>query len=85
MHFINHLRMIDDVTVQHTYDKEIKMNKQEIRKAVLNKMENLSWLDVQGKSHETAQHLLHLEEYRKARTILVYLSIKKELNTETII
>ena len=61
------------------------MDKKTLRENFLKQRESLSWLEVQGKSHEATQRLLLLPEYKKAETILIYLAFKKELDTSAFI
>ncbi|MFZ5753176.1 MAG: 5-formyltetrahydrofolate cyclo-ligase [Bacillota bacterium] len=60
------------------------MDKKTLRKTLLKRRESLSWLEVQGKSHEITQRVLFLPEYKKAETILIYLAYNKELDTSAI-
>lgn len=58
-----------------------KLNKQELRKYMLEKREMLSLLEVQGKSHQINQQLIFFSAYQTAKTILTYLPIKNEPDT----
>lgn len=62
-----------------------KLGKNYLREQMLTKRNSLSSLEIQGKSHETAQRLLLLPEYRQAKTVLIYLPTKSEINTLAII
>lgn len=61
------------------------MGKNFLREQMITKRDALSSLEIQGKSHETAQRLLLLPEYRQAKTILIYIPTKSEINTLPII
>lgn len=57
------------------------MTKKDLRQTMLKKRENLSWLERQEKSRQINQQLFLLPAYRSAKTILTYLSTRKEPDT----
>ena len=61
------------------------MDKTFLRQAILKKRDSLSRPEMQNKSRRAAGHLQQLEEFRRAVTLLVYLSFKKEVDTIPII
>lgn len=60
-------------------------DKKELRTNMLEMRRNLSWQDVQIKSHQINETLLTHTAFTCAKTILLYLPIKKEPNSLTII
>jgi len=61
------------------------MDKKLIREAMLKKRESLPWLEMQGKSHQAVQLLQQLKQFHQARTLLIYLPIRNEIDTIPII
>ena len=56
-----------------------------LRQSMLKRREAVAWLERQGNSHQAAQLLQQLEHFRMARTMLVYLPFRQELDTVSII
>jgi 5-formyltetrahydrofolate cyclo-ligase len=63
----------------------MKIGKSELRSKMLEKRSSLSWQDVQIKSHAINEALFAQDSFREAKTILLYLPIKKEPNSLPII
>jgi len=63
----------------------MEIGKSELRSKMLEKRAGLSWQDVQIKSHAINEALFAQNFYREAKTILLYLPIKKEPNSLPII
>lgn len=61
------------------------IDKKDLRKNMLEKRSNLPWQDVQIKSQQINAQLFAHPSYLSAKTILVYLPIKKEPNSLSII
>lgn len=61
------------------------MEKKLFRDKLLKKRNGLSWLEVQGTSHEITQRILFLPAYQQAQTILFYLSTRNEIDTAPLI
>lgn len=61
------------------------MEKKYLRARMLEKRKSLNLLEVQGRSHEIAQRLWLLPEYRQAKTVLAYLPVRQEIDTVPII
>ena len=61
------------------------MDKTILRHAMLKKREAISPPERQSKSRQASQLLLGLDQFRQARTVLVYLPVKQELDTIPII
>lgn len=61
------------------------IDKKELRADFLKKRLNLSWQDVQTKSHQINRKLFEHSVYASAQTILIYLPIKKEPNSLSIV
>ena len=51
------------------------MDKQLLRQQARKKRDSLSWLEVQGKSHEISQRLIMMPEYQQADVVMLYLSL----------
>ncbi|MFY9175484.1 MAG: 5-formyltetrahydrofolate cyclo-ligase [Peptococcia bacterium] len=61
------------------------MDKQLLRQQARKKRDSLSWLEVQGKSHEISQRLIMMPEYQQADVVMLYLSFENEVDTKGLI
>lgn len=61
------------------------MERQELRTSVLNARQQLSTADLREKSTQIVSHLSTLSEWQRARTVLLYVAFRNEVETRDLI